>query len=362
MSSNPSAFSLRLRYWGVTGTLPRTALPETVAAKIAEAVDTLLATGLLKDWVNERPDRATIERTLEAELPFHLRSTYYGNTTCIEIETPGELIVVDGGSGFRDLGYDLERRWADPKYAGPRRVDVVFTHPHLDHIFGLPYVESLYNPQNHFAFWAPQSVLEALEAALGPKSPLTRIYSPTNYADMAAIKEFHAIRNGEEFCLGETRVRTHSLNHPGGSLAYRFDHPGERGVSTPRSIVIATDHEHQEIPDRALGDFARDADLLYADAQYRREEYTGQSGIGGSAPHSHVGWGHSTLDAVIATAVHARVRTLHIGHHEPHRMDAELSAIEELAVRLLADQLSVAGKSSDACQMQLAYEGLSLQL
>ena len=45
-------------------------------------------------------------------------------------------------------------------------------------------------------------------------------------------------------------------------------------------VVIATDHEHQEIPDRRLADFARGADLLYTDVQYLTEEYSGQVAIG----------------------------------------------------------------------------------
>ena len=145
------------------------------------------------------------------------------------------------------------------------------------------------------------------------------------------------------------------MNHPGGCVAYRL----ERG---DRHVVVATDHEHREIPDRSLADFARRADLLYADAQYLPEEYIGKIAIGGGTPQSHVGWGHSTVDAAVATAVEAEVRTLHLGHHEPRRTDSELHDIEHLAERLLRDRLVAAGKPADACSVRLAHEDLTLDI
>jgi len=56
-------------------------------------------------------DDTQLEAFVQRHLPMHLRSTYGGNTTCVEVQTPDSLIIIDCGSGFRELGIDLERRW-----------------------------------------------------------------------------------------------------------------------------------------------------------------------------------------------------------------------------------------------------------
>jgi phosphoribosyl 1,2-cyclic phosphodiesterase len=345
----------RVRYWGATGTLARTLLPGEITDKLAAAIRHLLDDQVLIEIVRSRADVPTIRRYLESSLPVQLRSSYLGNSTCIEIETPGELIVVDCGTGFRDLGYDLERRWSAPGYAGNRQADILITHPHIDHILAIPFVGSFYDPRNHFTIWAPQSVLDSLDAIFRDRSPLAKVYVPTGYSEMSGIKQLRAIRPGDDFSIGQTRVSAYALNHPGGCVAYRLDRNGRR-------VVVATDHEHEEIPDRGLAAFARNADLLYADAQYLAEEYSGQVAIGAGAARSHVGWGHSTIDAAVATAVEAEVRTLHLGHHEPRRTDLELHGIECVAQRLLRDRLIAAGKHADACHVQLAHEDLISQV
>src|SRR4051794_8652455 len=107
MSAAPA---FRITYWGLTGTLSAPLLPEQVTAKVAAAVHHLLEQGRLAD-LRPGPDSAVAVRRLVEELPFPLRSTYGGNTTCVEVRTPDALLVLDCGTGFRDLGRDLDRRW-----------------------------------------------------------------------------------------------------------------------------------------------------------------------------------------------------------------------------------------------------------
>jgi len=58
---------------------------------------------------------------------------YGGDTTCIEIRSnSGDIIVIDAGSGIRHLGARLLEEKC-------RKISIVFTHLHLDHILGLPF-------------------------------------------------------------------------------------------------------------------------------------------------------------------------------------------------------------------------------
>jgi phosphoribosyl 1,2-cyclic phosphodiesterase len=229
------------------------------------------------------------------------------------------------------------------------------THPHGDHTFATPYFSPYYDSSNSFTIWGPVEVLDSLALLFDPASSLSRLYFPPTYAMMKALEEFRTVRPGQEFAIGSTRIRAHALNHPGGCLAYRLENAG-------RSFVFATDHEQPEVPDRALAEFARGADLLYTDGQYTRAEYEGRTGVSGGPPHSRRGWGHSPVEACVATAVAAGVRALHVGHRDPQRDDEELARLDAEVREEVARELRRAGRPEDSCRAALAYEGLTVRL
>ena len=68
------------------------------------------------------PDlEANLRRRIEEELPFHLRSSYGGNTTCVEVQTPDALLILDCGSGFRELGVVVGADAGSRNRPGPER-------------------------------------------------------------------------------------------------------------------------------------------------------------------------------------------------------------------------------------------------
>ena len=142
-------------------------------------------------------------------------------------------------------------------------------------------------------------MLNSLSAVLSPKSPLSDTYFPPTYDLMKALKDFHELQPGDDFSVGSTHIRTYPLNHPGGCLAFRLENAG-------RVFVFATDHEQPQVPDPGLASFAHGADLLYTEGQYLQTEYDGKEAVPGDAPMCRRGWGHSPMEACVATAVAAR--------------------------------------------------------
>src|SRR5207302_10991359 len=71
---------------------------------------------------------------------------YGGNTTCAEVRADGELIVLDAGSGIRELGLALENELG----SRPINLSLLITHGHWDHIHGFPFVVPSYNDTNQF--------------------------------------------------------------------------------------------------------------------------------------------------------------------------------------------------------------------
>lgn len=346
--------AFQIRYWGATGSIASPLSPADVTSKFVAALMELGNCGALEHVAAASADPAALQALLERHLPFHLRSTYGGNTTCVEIGCGGETLIVDAGSGIRLLGFELAHRW-DTRPDLQRHAHLLLTHPHGDHTLAIPFVDALYDARNHFELWATQHVLDSLDVLLNSLSVMQGIYFPPSYEMMPAVKTFHAIEPSAEFAIGTTRIRTIPLNHPGGCIGYRFECDG-------RVFVFASDHEHSAAPDAQLAEFARGADLLYLDAQYLAEEYHGRKGIGTEAPLPREGWGHSTVEACVRTAVAAGVKRLHLGHLDPHRGDAGRHQVELLAHELLRDELKRAGCDLNSCRVQLVYEGLQVDL
>ncbi len=351
--SEPPA--LRIRYWGTTGTFARPIGSAELTGKIAAAIVSLRDSGRLKNVVDGSLSVLEIEALLTNSLPLHERSTYGGNTTCVEVRSPNDLLILDAGSGLVELGYELERRWNAPGYCGSRRAHVLLSHSHMDHTYATPFVLPFFDPDNEITIWAPQSVLDNLNAVLDARSALGSIFFPQTYGLLQGIKQLNPIELGSEFTIGDVTVRSLSLNHPGGCVGYRLSSGG-------KSFVFVTDHEQLQSPDVQLAEFARGADILYADAQYLLDEYEGRVGIGDERAISRVGWGHSTVEGAIATAIAAGVRVLHLGHHDPRRSDEALYQLEQYAIEVAREQLHRANLAADSLSVQLAHDGFCCRL
>src|SRR5262245_31363116 len=126
-----------ITYWGATGGLTAPLRPEAITDKMTQALHTLLHAGALKE-LGDKPTEEAVRQCLKQHLPFHLHASYGGNTSCVEIQVEDALLILDAGSGFRELGLELTRRWNAPDYRGERKAHVLFTHSHMDHTYGTP--------------------------------------------------------------------------------------------------------------------------------------------------------------------------------------------------------------------------------
>ena len=234
-------------------------------------------------------------------------STYGGNTSCVEVRCGATVIVLDAGTGLRQLGKQLLRE-------NVKTIHLLLSHLHLDHIIGLPFFEPAYDPATRLVLRAgnllPERRLRAtLDRLMGP--PFFPISADVFRADVECLD----FRAGEAFTLpGDVQVTTAPLRHPDGSVGYRISWRG-------KSICYVTDTEHPATGlDPNILDLIRDADLVIYDATYCTHTYP-----------PHVGWGHSTWEAGTALAKAAGVRQFALFHHDPNRDDKALAAVEQQA-------------------------------
>jgi phosphoribosyl 1,2-cyclic phosphodiesterase len=245
---------------------------------------------------------------------------YGGNTSCVEIEAAdGTVVVLDAGTGVRRVG---------DTYREPRRIDILLTHLHMDHIQGLGFFAPFFAPDFEIHVWGPPSTTEDLRRRLARY--LSPPLFPVRLRDVAARLTLHDAPIGR-FDIGGLEVTAQSVIHPGPTVGYRISD----GRAT---IAYLPDHEP------ALGsaggptdarwtsgaDLARDADLLIHDAQYTPDEYAARAG-----------WGHSRVDDAVALARLAGARRLVTFHHDPSHDDAELDMMLAGAQALAAGELEV---------------------
>lgn len=232
---------------------------------------------------------------------------YGGNTSCVEVRCGASSIILDAGTGIRELGDAMMKD-------GPVDTDILFSHTHFDHIVGLPFFAPLYCADNTVRLWSghlkPEHSLEDVlcEMLVAPLFPI-----PMDI--MAAKKVFNDFPCGETLTLKcGAVVKTGSLNHPNRATGYRIEYDG-------RSICYVTDTEHVagEL-DQNIVDLIAGADIFIYDCTYTDKEYP-----------NFKGWGHSTWQAGVALADAANVGTFVVFHHEPTHDDAFMDAVAKQA-------------------------------
>lgn len=246
---------------------------------------------------------------------------YGGNTTCIEVRSDnGDLIIIDAGSGIRELGRELAG-------SSPVTCHIFITHTHWDHIHGLPFFAPLYGAGNDVTIYGPPDPvsMSGIEGALTMQMQYPHF--PVRTAELGAGISFETLVEGQAVDLGFARVEAILLNHPAMNYGYRIACDGKSLFFTgdyevPYNIYNPGDasfEDYQVLVDeraRQLEDFLDGVDVLIADAQYSRDEYD-----------RFRGWGHSCQEDVLDLARRAGVRSVYLTHHEVSRTDDELDAL-----------------------------------
>jgi phosphoribosyl 1,2-cyclic phosphodiesterase len=251
---------------------------------------------------------------------------YGGNTPCVELKLDdNNLIILDSGTGIRNLGNYLMRKGESI------RAYVMITHPHWDHIQGLPFFKPIFISGNEFTIVGSGARTKTLEQIVADQ--MDRVYFPVRLSELKASIKFLQVGE-EEFKIYDATVQTIYVNHPGFTLGYRI-------TFNNKSIVYISDNEpfdreitpylfnwEKEVierfdsvpgdPNQRIFDFVRGADLLIHDTTYTPEEYI-----------EKVGWGHSHYLFTLRVAHEGQVKRLLLFHHDHMHTDNMIDEIFE---------------------------------
>lgn len=226
----------------------------------------------------------------------HLR--YGGNTSCISIQAKDQLIVLDAGTGLRPLG-----QWLVSQPI--KKLTLLLSHVHWDHISGFPFFDPAYHLGYHIDIYAGNLKPQKQSIAEIMRQQMQAPTFPIEMKSLEASINFHDFSAGEQFNLGsDITVRTAPLSHPNEATGYRIECQG-------KSICYVTDTEHAEgVLDPTILALIDSADLVIYDSTYTDEEFK-----------NRVGWGHSTWQQGVRLAQSAGAKQLAIFHHDPDHDD-----------------------------------------
>ncbi|MCX6896427.1 MAG: response regulator [Verrucomicrobia bacterium] len=259
---------------------------------------------------------------------------YGGNTSCVEVRAGDEIIILDAGTGLRQLGRALMAEFKDR----PLRLTLLLTHTHWDHIQGLPFFAPVYSPNCRLRILGYEGARKSLVHVLSGQ--MESPYFPVPFQELPGNIEIEELKD-LHFHVGAVRGAAWFANHPGICVGYRLftadgdivyipdnepimRHRVETAIWPKQgrdAVTFAQDEEEKMIA------FLHGTDVLILDSQYDREEY-----------QHHVGWGHGCVDDAVALALRAEAKKLFLFHHDPDHDDAKISSMVDYAQKLVAEQ------------------------
>lgn len=243
---------------------------------------------------------------------------YGGNTNCVTLRLGEEhFFIFDSGTGIKELSNHLIR-----ENIFPIKGKIFISHPHYDHINGLPFFVPLYKKGNEFEFLGTNQHRISLEKVIADQ--MDSIYFPITMNEFSAKVSFHELQE-ETFYINDVKVQTILLNHPGRCLGYRIQfHDKSFCYITDNELYLKNSPYYSAHDVEKLVHFIEHTDVLLMDSTYSDAEYQRKTG-----------WGHSSVTRVVEVAHEAKVKLLCLFHHDPDQYDVEIDLKLEHANSLL---------------------------
>ncbi len=221
-------------------------------------------------------------------------SEFGGETSCYIIKRGAHAMVIDCGTGL----YRAREILSDCK-----KIDVLLTHVHYDHILGLldwsvfP-MDSELTIYGNFKNWEGENTIKNFLRA--PFWPVDISFG--NLVSIEMQKEYGL--------ADDISARFFPASHPNEACFIALN------IGQKRICVLAD----CETPDAMPEEYLYKSDIVIFDAMYEQNEYS-----------KHIGWGHSSWEQGAKMAKAEDIGMLLITHHNPQFGDQKLREMESRA-------------------------------
>lgn len=322
---------MQVKLWGVRGSLPRPETPEKLQQRIVTLLNDFEAasTSSAKDFV--------------ASLKPHQLGGYGGNTSCMQvIDDDGEDLIIDCGSGIKDLGMEM---MAGPAGKGKAKISILLTHFHWDHVIGLPFFIPIFIPGNEITFYGVQDNLETCI-----KEMFKKPFFPVDFSWLPSTIRFEKLEPRKTVKIDSYDVTPYQLDHPDPCWGYRVDKNG-------KSYAHCVDTEANRISKEELGEDVKlyqDVNLMVFDGQYTLVEVI-----------EKVNWGHAVAGLGLDLAMQEKVDHVVFVHHDPYATHEKIqNAIEQTRQyhEVRVKECKNAGQEIHPVTWEFGYEGMVIKV
>ncbi len=323
---------MRLKFWGVRGSLPSSSTPHQNAQLARKLIEGFFKAG--------HKTAADVSKYLDS---FRVPDIggYGTATTCVEVQTPEAQIIIDGGSGLRNLSAHLFQGGKPSQ----KEFHIFLTHFHWDHLIGIPFFTPHFLPGYRINYYAVQPELEEMV-----KGKFRKPYFPVAFENLRAEINFVSLRPRTAISLGDINITPYLLDHPDPCWGFRMEHKNY-------AYAHCVDTEGTRSSAGALGPdlpLYQNADLMYFDAQYTLPELAEKAS-----------WGHSAAQIGLDIAFREGIDHVIFGHHDPGASTDQINELRKQTKEYYDWRISTAKTNHQQLhhvKWRYGYEGLEVKL
>lgn len=276
----------------------------------------------------------------QTELP--LLGGYGVATTCVELQSSKSQLIIDGGSGIRNLSERI-MTGTTGRLKGP--FHIFMTHFHWDHVIGLPFFTPHFIPGCEVHYYAVQPDLEKIIRGI-----FKRPYFPVPFEALKAKVVFHVLEPRKPIKVDDFKVTPYELDHPDPCWGLKVESGGKvysHCVDT-EGTRVTREELGQDLP------LYQGVDLMYFDAQYTLPELAEKAN-----------WGHSAAQVGLDIALRENIKRILFAHHDPGARIDQVLELKRQTREYYESRQRFATENQDRLpevSWDFAHEGMEIKL